>query len=557
MKGFDWLAPLGLGAIAVGLLLGAGLVGWSSGWSYLPIAIGGLAIAGWIATHISHIQQFFGLRSTQSNANILVAVAAVLVILGIINFLGARYTTEFDVSETGIAELSPQTETALRELQQPVQIVAVSTQPSPYVRQQLERYQKLNPQQFSFEFLDPQKNPVRTQDLEVTSDNTLVVVTGDRRQQLPAPAPLNFESELTPVIVQVTQSERRAIYFLQGHGELPLASPSGGPSLSQAIAALDREGYATEPLNLVEAGKIPADAAAIAIASPRRALFPAEVETLQTYLNAGGRIFLLIDPRTDAGFEPILTDWGIELEDDIIVDVSQVSQLLGFGPAVAVVTSYGDHPITQPLAQQGLMTLFPAARSLSLSGDGTAFLSSSAQSWGETDAEIREVSFDENNDLPGPLTLGVALTREVESATSESANGTAAAETSSTSEESEAGNTSEAADAGSTESTNADVENEAANESESEIKEARLVAIGNAAFAADGNFNQQGNRDLFLNAINWLTERDALISIRPKSPVNRRFSLTAQNFNGLVVLSSIVLPILALGTGFTVWWQRR
>ncbi|MEO1131200.1 MAG: Gldg family protein, partial [Cyanobacteria bacterium J06639_1] len=195
MKGFDWLAPVGLGAIAVGLFLGAGIVGWSSGWSFLPLGIGALLLAGWIGTHIPQIQAFFGLRSTQSNANILVAVAAVVVILGIANFLGARYSAEFDISETGVARLSPQTQTVIRTLEQPVRVTAVSTgSPAAYLRQQLERYQKLNPAQFSFDFLDPRKDPVRTRELEVISDNTLVVSAGDRQQQLPIPDPLTLES---------------------------------------------------------------------------------------------------------------------------------------------------------------------------------------------------------------------------------------------------------------------------------------------------------------------------------------------------------------------------
>ncbi|MEO0852405.1 MAG: Gldg family protein, partial [Cyanobacteria bacterium J06648_11] len=291
MKGFDWLAPLGLGALAVGLLLGAGVVGWASGWSFLPIALGSLGLAGWVGTHIPQIQQFFGLRSTQSNANILVAVAAVLAIAGVVNFIGARYTAEFDITETGIARLSPQTQMVVRDLQQPVKVVAVSSAPpAPSLRQQFERYQKLNPAQFSFEFVDPQKDPVRTRALNVTANNTLVVVAGDRQRQLPFPSPLTFESELTPVLVQTLQTEESAVYFLEGHGELPLQSAPDRPALGRAIAALEQEGYTTASLNLVENGDIPSDAAALAIVAPQRALFPAEVDVLQTYLNGGGRL---------------------------------------------------------------------------------------------------------------------------------------------------------------------------------------------------------------------------------------------------------------------------
>lgn len=543
MKRLDWLAPFGLGAIAVGLLLGAGIVGWSSGWSFLPVSLGSLCLAGWVGTHIRQIQAFFGLRSTQSNANILVAIAAVLLILGVVNFMGARYTAEFDITETGVARLSPQTQAIVRDLQQPVNVVAVSSAPpSSLLRQQLERYQRLNPAQFSFEFVDPRKDPVRTRALRVTTDNTLVVVTGARQQQLPIPVPLAFESELTPTLVQTLQSEDSTIYFLEGHGELPLESSPDTPAIGQAITALENEGYSTVSLNLVEDETIPADAAAIAIVAPQRALFPAEVERLQTYLDVGGRLLLLLSPQVDAGLQPLLSNWDIELSDDVVVDVSQMSQLLGFGPVVTVVTNYGDHPITQPIAQQGLMTIFPAARSFAGNAeDGNVILLSNDSSWGEMEPEGSNVAYDEGRDRLGPLPLGVAVSREVASAENPPAENPPA----------ENGTNADASD------DDATATSEGVDSADEAPTEARLVAIGNAAFIADGTFNQQGNRDLFLNAVNWLVERDALLSIRPKSAINRRFSLTSQNFAGLSILSIVLLPLLALGTGFTVWWQRR
>ncbi|MEO0852886.1 MAG: hypothetical protein AAFY15_05215, partial [Cyanobacteria bacterium J06648_11] len=244
-------------------------------------------------------------------------------------------------------------------------------------------------------------------------------------------------------------------------------------------------------------------------------------------------LLLLLNPQVDAGLDSILTDWDVELADDVVLDVSQMSQLLGFGPAVSVVTTYGNHPITQSIAQQRLMTIFPAARSIvGNADDANVILLSSDSSWGETNPEDPSVAYDEDSDRLGPLPLGVALQRNIEAAAS---------------------NASEA-DAPETDTTEADAPEADTTEASTE---ARLVVIGNAAFVADGAFDQQGNRDLFLNAMNWLAERETLLSIRPKSETNRRFSLTPQNFAGLSILSVVVLPLLALGTGFTVWWQRR
>jgi len=305
-------------------------------------------------------------------------------------------------------------------------------------------------------------------------------------------------------------------YFVQGHGEVGLQAREGAPTLAQAAAALGQEGYRVEPLNLVQA-EIPEDANVLVLAGPQRALFPGEVEKLQDYLAEGGRLLLLIGPRVDAGLDPLLEEWGVVLGDDIILEASSISQLLGTGPAVALVTDYGDHPITAPLAAQRLMTLFPLARSVETQAregiQATPLLRTGPQSWGETSPELERgpLQFDPDQDKPGPLTLGVALTRRLDA---------------------------DQADTGSP-------------------QEARLVVIGNVNFALNGNLRQQGNRDLFLNTLNWLTEQTEQISIRPKSITDRRLTLTGQNFRWLVLGSTVLLPLAALGSGAALWWQRR
>ena len=57
--------------------------------------------------------------------------------------------------------------------------------------------------------------------------------------------------------------------------------------------------------------------------------------------------------------------------------------------------------------------------------------------------------------------------------------------------------------------------------------ESRLVVIGDSDFASNRWLGIAGNRDLFLNAVNWLAQQENLISIRPKDPEDRRITLTA------------------------------
>ncbi|MEM8715660.1 MAG: hypothetical protein AAGE92_07755, partial [Cyanobacteria bacterium P01_G01_bin.4] len=87
--------------------------------------------------------------------------------------------------------------------------------------------------------------------------------------------------------------------------------------------------------------------------------------------------------------------------------------------------------------------------------------------------------------------------------------------------------------------------------------ESRLVVIGNSQFAADGNFTELGNGDLFLNSINWLSNRTEAITIRPKSPTNRRFTISPAGVQWLRLLTVVLLPASALSFGAAQWWRRR
>src|SRR5215470_19226390 len=85
----------------------------------------------------------------------------------------------------------------------------------------------------------------------------------------------------------------------------------------------------------------------------------------------------------------------------------------------------------------------------------------------------------------------------------------------------------------------------------------RLVVIGNSGFASNQWIGQQRNGDLFYNAINWLSQDENLISVRPKSPTNRHINLTEAQAIALRWLDLIFLPALVFFSGVYIWWKRR
>jgi len=87
--------------------------------------------------------------------------------------------------------------------------------------------------------------------------------------------------------------------------------------------------------------------------------------------------------------------------------------------------------------------------------------------------------------------------------------------------------------------------------------ETRVVVFGDSDFAANAGLGIQGNRDLFLNTIGWLSQQENLIAIRPKEADDRRITLTATQQNNILWLSLVIIPGVIFGSGVYSWWRRR
>ena len=87
--------------------------------------------------------------------------------------------------------------------------------------------------------------------------------------------------------------------------------------------------------------------------------------------------------------------------------------------------------------------------------------------------------------------------------------------------------------------------------------ETRVVVVGDSDFVSTAGLGIQGNRDLFMNTVGWLSQQENLISIRPKSPTDSRITLTATQQSNITWLSLLVIPAFIFGSGVYSWWRRR
>lgn len=503
-------------------------------------------------------------RSTEALINAIISTVALLLILGLVNFLGLRYSFKFDLTENQLYTLSPQSQELIKNLSQPMTVYVFDSPSNDFDRKLLKDYARKN-DLFQYQFVDPQVSINLAQKFNVTRLGDVYLESGDRKQLVQIVSPENRLSEvkLTNAIAKIQQTNQPIIYILQGHGE-PSIEP-GQNSISQAVTTLTEKGYIVYPLTLATSPLIPPDADVLIINNPEKELLQGEIKVIEKYLENGGNLLVMYNAQTNINLDPILQQWGVKFDDRLVVDASGTGEVFGLGPSITIVVEYGEHPITQDF--NNAITLFPWARAIITDAienvTTTPLLITNSQSWGEKNPEGENVELDPTVDLPGPLNIGVALAKKnplrdsldtqeetlnKENDKSELNNGLQPLEQKKENQESNLPSPP----------TIKTPQEKTFKTAKKELpSETRMVVIGNANFATDGWVGQQLNGDLFVNTVAWLGNKDdSVLSISPKETTNRRINLSGFQASLITWLAIIIIPALGFTVSIVTWWQR-
>ncbi len=552
-KAFKYLIWPGLMLATAGIV-----VGLLNGWSGIAVTflVSGLVLlvlgitSGGYATG-----RFWAQRSTQAGTNAAVSVLSVVLILGLINFVAARYDSRIDLTEGQLLSLSPASQEVVASLENPTELLLFSPVPNPNDEQLLENYRRYN-SDFTYRYVDPNADPQLARQVGVKTVGEVYLKAGDRTILVQSVGPQESvtERQLTDKLAQLSQSEVAVAYFLQGHDEYSIDGSEAG--FVEAAARLQAQNYTVAPLNLANTSTVPPDADVLIIARPQTDFFENEVIAINDYLNAGGSLLLLIDPQEDIGLQALLDDWGVTVSNTIVIDTSGGGSLVGLGPAAPLVQTYGDHPITAAFGNG--RSFFPVVQPLVIEEvanvEDVPLLFTDPNSYAQPLTE-GEIEVEPNQEPAGPFAVGVALSRPAVDAVEGA--GLSEAETPAIAEASEAVPSAE------------DVIEDALSEDEllgapdesaddARLTESRMVVIGNSSFATDGLFSQQLNGDVFLNSVNWLSKIDnPVLSVRPKEVTNRRIEMTISQQIFLMLLALVIFPLLGLIGAGALWARRR
>ena len=488
-----------------------------------------LAIAGLVCTLLYILSQWrevvrsFAGREARFGSLAVASVAVVLAILIGINYLGARRNKRWDLTAARQFTLSEQTQKVLDNLESPVnRKVFDRTEGFARFRDRLEEYRSAS-DKLNVEYIDVDRQPRVANQYNIQSLGTVVLEYDGRVERVTS----DGEQELTNGLIKVIQGTQHKVYFVQGHGE---KSPDGTDRDGYSVIAqsLGSDNFTTDKLVLAQRD-VPDDATVLIIAGPTVDFLAPEIDRLENYLNRGGKVLLMLDPPAKPGASDVAQlvglakEWGIDVGNNVVVDASGIGQVLGTGPEVPVAAKYNAHPITDKF---NLLTAYSFARSVASNSAGANnrfaqnLVETSEQSWAETDMKgllsSAPITRDtDKGDLAGPVSLAAAVSASADNIPSDG------------------------------------------KDPEAKKPESRLVVFGDSDFASNRWLGISGNRDLFLNTVNWLAQQENLIAIRAKDPEDRRITLTADQERRIMWLTIFIIPGLILLAGVHTWWRRR
>ena len=435
-------------------------------------------------------------------------VFVVIAVLGVANYLANKNNKTFDTTSNQRYSLSEQTTKVVKGLAKDVHITYWhGEEGAGTAKDVLNQYTALS-SKLKVEYVDAIKKPTLARAAGITNLGTIVIESGNRREE----AKGITEEQITSALVRVLKGTERTVCFAQGGGEKDL-DKSARDGYTAVKDAIERDNFKILKLNLLESSEIQPKCTALVIPGPKFDYPAASVESLKKHVEAGGKVLFMLDPpfqveklrvSENKALIDVLAGWGVTVNKDLVVDLSRVGQMMG---GAVLANKFESHAVVREMGGRPVVMAFPR----SMEGKSTdkttveKLFSSLSSSFALTDLSKAEIDPNPDKDKRGPFTMSVAGSYKTGQ----------------------------------------------------ENKDGRFIVVGNSSFIDNGNIQLYGNSDLFLNMLAWLSADEDMISIRPKDPEDRRIQLDQGQLNTVIAVSQFVLPLIALGAAIYIWRKRR
>ncbi len=507
-----------------------GFVPWM--WQ-ASLGLGVALLLGYLFTQRSFYKESLGKKTTQYGLNSIVMAVLATGVFAMINTIVAQHDLKKDFTKNKLHTLSDQTVKVLQGLKSEVVLKAfVEVNQLQAFDAVLSKYTYLS-KLVKREFVDADKDPMLAKQYKIKQEGVIIVESQNRSSRIEnvfGPDDPKIEEKITNAIISVSKGEKKKVYFITGHGE-KLVSDNGREGFSDVKEALGSSLYQVEELLIVDKEKIPADAEVVVLAGPKSDLMEHELKMLESYVLAGGKLFVMVEPNGTPSLKGFLAKFGADWKvKKTIFETNRLQQLAGGNPLTPVVTTYTPgHQITQEAKQMTIFAIATPIEKAATTPNGykvESLFSTSPRSL-EVEMQGDKVKVNEKTDRKGPISLALAISGKA------------------------------IVPGAKPEAKTQDKEDKKPGEEEKKEQEFRLLVVGDTDFGSN-NLRRFGmNADLFQNMVSWLSKDEDLISIRPKPTNTSEWEITEERFRIINLASIWIMPPMMFIAGLVVWLTRR
>lgn len=410
-----------------------------------------------------------------------------------------RHNLRLDLSPQRSYTLSSHAKKILAELPRDVRLTVFVRSEDPRTPQLKDLLWRLTQEthHVAYDFVDLNRSPALARQYGVDRYGAIVVESGGRRRDVSNPN----EALLMGALLAVTRDRERMVYFVTGHGEHAPTDGDQKTGMSVAKQTLEDDQFVVRTLPLMQSESVPIDATVVVMAGPVKDYLPTELTQLDGYLHRGGNVLMLVDPEAPPSIAAFAAGLGVVTPPQVVIDPQQ-RLAGGEGVTVMVADMLSSFLVSGTLESP---PVFSYARPLQLleptSTSAIAFLKTSAASYTVAPADVRT---DAAGRAKAQVVVGIAMLPIEEH------NG-------------------------------------------------RVIVIGDSDFATNGVIDYLGNKDLFVNSINWLARDESLLSARAqtKEAGREQFFVTETQGAWSFWLATVLQPAVFFAAGAVVFWRRR
>lgn len=297
--------------------------------------------------------------------------------IGINTWVQSLDLQDIDVTKEKLYTLSEESIKQTKDIQKDVTIkVMGNTEESTYeyILDLAKQYNNHN-EHIRVEYIDLTQRPDIAAEYsitDVTAASLLISIKSGERENLLSSQDLyaidyttyqqidKTEQKITNGIVGVTIENPPTVYFLTGHNENSINS-----EMATLAAYIENESNEIDTLNLLVTNQIPDDCSVLIIASPKSDFSDNETNLIKDYINKGGKILWMQDSElkqtSRPNVESILALYGVTIPTDGVIFEQDESKMASSTPDI-ILPDVAITDFTEQISTDGGVVLFDATR---------------------------------------------------------------------------------------------------------------------------------------------------------------------------------------------------